>query len=186
MSQLTCQSDRLTVRGHVIHWKRDMRSASSQAEATVSSKPPRNPSQVFLGEILIRGVLPKQMPAGQWHRCGHSILDHVAGKQSTGAERIHASVQHNKPKLCPDTGRVCSGALPSGSYHAASHYLPCPWMPVNQDLAQPMRCSETTAEADLLLVPKTQCSGLHALVQGQLHTGLHTSKHLADRCRPAR
>ena len=51
-----------TVRGQIIHWKRDMRSASSHAEPTVSARPPRKPSHVFLGEILISGVRPKQIP----------------------------------------------------------------------------------------------------------------------------
>lgn len=54
---------RPTVRGHTIHLYLDMTSARTQAAPTVSSRPPKKPSQVFLGDSLIKGVLPKQMPA---------------------------------------------------------------------------------------------------------------------------
>jgi hypothetical protein len=53
----------LTGRGHVIHLKRDMMSASSAATMTVPMKPPMKPSQVFFGESLISGVRPKKKPA---------------------------------------------------------------------------------------------------------------------------
>ena len=56
---------RRTVRGQTIHLYRDMTSASTQAAPTVSSRPPKKPSHVFFGESLMRGVLPKQMPAVQ-------------------------------------------------------------------------------------------------------------------------
>lgn len=55
-----------TSRGHVIHLKRESTLASSAAHATVPAKPPIKPSQVFLGESLMRGVRPKKKPAVEW------------------------------------------------------------------------------------------------------------------------
>ena len=54
---------KLTVRGQIIHLCRDMNSARYHDETTVSIRPPLNPSQVFLGDSLISGVLPKKKPA---------------------------------------------------------------------------------------------------------------------------
>ena len=54
---------RRTVRGQVIQDQRDIRSASSQEQSTVSTRPPKKPSQVFLGDSLISGVRPKKNPA---------------------------------------------------------------------------------------------------------------------------
>lgn len=51
------------MRGQIIHLWRDMYSARYQDDTTVSSRPPKKPSHVFLGDSLIRGVLPKKKPA---------------------------------------------------------------------------------------------------------------------------
>lgn len=53
----------LTVRGQMSHLNMDIQSARNQAAASVINKPPKNPSQVFLGESLISGVRPTKMPA---------------------------------------------------------------------------------------------------------------------------
>lgn len=40
-----------------------MNSARYQEDTTVRTRPPKKPSQVFLGDSLISGVLPKKKPA---------------------------------------------------------------------------------------------------------------------------
>jgi len=51
------------VRGQIIQDPRDMTSASSHEHSMVSTRPPKKPSQVFLGDSLISGVRPKKKPA---------------------------------------------------------------------------------------------------------------------------
>jgi hypothetical protein len=51
-----------TCLGHVIHFIRLNQAASRKPLITVPMKPPMKPSQVFLGDSLIRGVRPKKKP----------------------------------------------------------------------------------------------------------------------------
>mmetsp|Transcript_6268 Transcript_6268/g.13756 ORF Transcript_6268/g.13756 Transcript_6268/m.13756 type:complete len:219 (+) Transcript_6268:827-1483(+) len=49
--------------GHVSHLNCDMNLAAKKEKVTVRTNPPMKPSQVFLGDSLMRGVRPKKKPA---------------------------------------------------------------------------------------------------------------------------
>jgi hypothetical protein len=48
--------------GHVRYWNLAMNPLRKNPKSTVEKKAPRNPSQVFFGDSLIRGVRPKKNP----------------------------------------------------------------------------------------------------------------------------
>lgn len=55
-------SDVSSPAANTYHSNRLSSAASPQAAATVAINPPKNPSHVFLGDSLIKGVRPKKKP----------------------------------------------------------------------------------------------------------------------------
>jgi len=49
----------ILVYGHIKNCEVAAYSAITYVNANVVTRPPKNPSQVFLGESIIKGVLPK-------------------------------------------------------------------------------------------------------------------------------